>query len=50
MSTLLLAAGIGLGLAAGVSFGTFVARPLRTELDRGERRALRRSAGETARE
>ncbi|HEX8973176.1 threonine/serine ThrE exporter family protein [Oryzihumus sp.] len=49
-SSLFMAAGIGMALAAGVSFGTFVARPLRTELDRGQRRALRRSTGEAARE
>jgi uncharacterized membrane protein YjjP (DUF1212 family) len=45
-TTLLGAAGIGLGLAAGVSMGTFLARPLREGLDRGQRRALRRSAGD----
>jgi uncharacterized membrane protein YjjP (DUF1212 family) len=44
-TTLLDAAGIGLGLAAGVSLGTFAARPLRTEIDRWHRRALRRSPG-----
>jgi len=46
LTTLLGAAGIGMGLAAGVSMGTFLARPLRAELDRGHRRALRRSAGD----
>jgi uncharacterized membrane protein YjjB (DUF3815 family) len=46
LTTLLGAAGIGLGLAAGVSMGTFLARPLRVGLDRGQRRALRRSAGD----
>lgn len=46
MTTLLGAAGIGLGLAAGVSMGTFLARPLRVGRDRGQRRALRRSAGD----
>jgi len=46
LTTLLGAAGIGLGLAAGVSMGTFLARPLRTGRDRGQRRALRRSAGD----
>ena len=46
LTTLLGAAGIGMGLAAGVSMGTFLARPLSTELDRGHRRALRRSAGD----
>ena len=45
-TTLLGAAGIGMGLAAGVSMGTFLARPLRAGLGRGERRALRRSAGD----
>ena len=45
LTTLVGAAGIGLGLAAGVSLGTFAARPLRTELDRWQRRALRRAAG-----
>jgi uncharacterized membrane protein YjjB (DUF3815 family) len=45
-TTLLGAAGIGMGLAAGVSMGTFLARPLRAGLDRGQRRALRRSAGD----
>jgi uncharacterized membrane protein YjjB (DUF3815 family) len=46
LTTLLGAAGIGMGLAAGVSMGTFLARPLRTGPDRGQRRALRRSAGD----
>jgi uncharacterized membrane protein YjjB (DUF3815 family) len=46
LTTLLGAAGIGLGLAAGVSMGTFLARPLRTGRDRGQQRALRRSAGD----
>ena len=46
LTTLLGAAGIGMGLAAGVSMGTFLARPIRAELDRGQRRALRRSAGD----
>jgi len=46
LTTLLGAAGVGMGLAAGVSMGTFLARPLRSELDRGQRRALRRSAGD----
>jgi uncharacterized membrane protein YjjP (DUF1212 family) len=46
MTTLLGAAGIGMGLAAGVSMGTFLARPVRLGLDRGQRRALRRSAGD----
>ena len=46
MATLLQAAGIGMGLAAGVSLGTFVARPMVTELDRWQRRALRRSTGD----
>lgn len=46
LTTLLGAAGVGMGLAAGVSMGTFLARPLRVELDRGQRRALRRSAGD----
>lgn len=45
-ATLLGAAGIGMGLAAGVSMGTFLARPVRLGLDRGQRRALRRSAGD----
>jgi len=45
LSTLVGAAGIGLGLAAGVSLGTFAARPLRSELDGWQRRALRRAAG-----
>lgn len=44
-TTLLGAAGVGLGLAAGVSLGTFVARPLRSEVDRWNRRALRRASG-----
>ena len=46
LTTLLGAAGVGMGLAAGVSMGTFLARPLRAELDRGQMRALRRSAGD----
>ncbi|MHB8185226.1 MAG: threonine/serine exporter family protein [Dermatophilaceae bacterium] len=46
LTTLLGAAGVGMGLAAGVSLGTFLARPMRAELDRGQRRALRRSAGD----
>jgi uncharacterized membrane protein YjjB (DUF3815 family) len=46
LTTLLGAAGVGMGLAAGVSMGTFLARPLLAELDRGQRRALRRSAGD----
>jgi uncharacterized membrane protein YjjP (DUF1212 family) len=46
LTTLLGAAGIGMGLAAGVSMGTFLARPLREGQDRGQRRALRRSAGD----
>ena len=46
LTTLLGAAGIGMGLAAGVSMGTFLARPLRAGLDRGQRRALRRSVGD----
>jgi uncharacterized membrane protein YjjP (DUF1212 family) len=46
LTTLLGAAGIGMGLAAGVSMGTFLARPMRLGLDRGQRRALRRSAGD----
>ena len=45
-TTLLGAAGVGMGLAAGVSMGTFLARPLRVGLDRGQRRALRRSVGD----
>jgi uncharacterized membrane protein YjjP (DUF1212 family) len=45
MTTLLGAAGVGMGLAAGVSLGNFVGRPLRSELDRWEQRALRRSTG-----
>lgn len=46
LTTLLVAAGVGMGLAAGVSMGTFLARPMRADLDRGHRRALRRSAGD----
>jgi len=46
LTTLLGAAGIGMGLAAGVSMGTFLARPLRPGHDRGQRHALRRSAGD----
>jgi len=46
VGTLLGAAGIGMGLAAGVSMGTFLARPLLVGLDRGQRRALRRSVGD----
>ncbi len=46
LTTLLGAAGVGMGLAAGVSMGTFLARPLHAELDRGQRRALRRAAGD----
>jgi uncharacterized membrane protein YjjP (DUF1212 family) len=46
LTTLLGAAGIGMGLAAGVSMGTYLARPLRAGLDRGQRRALRRSVGD----
>jgi uncharacterized membrane protein YjjP (DUF1212 family) len=44
--TLLGAAGVGMGLAAGVSMGTFLARPMHPELDRGQTKALRRSAGD----
>jgi uncharacterized membrane protein YjjB (DUF3815 family) len=46
LTTLLGAAGVGMALAAGVSLGTFLARPMRAELDRGQRRALRRAAGD----
>ena len=46
LTTLLVAAGIGMGLAAGVSMGTYLARPLRAGADRGERKALRRSVGD----
>jgi uncharacterized membrane protein YjjP (DUF1212 family) len=46
LTTLLGAAGVGMGLAAGVSMGTYLARPLRAELDRGQHRALRRSVGD----
>jgi uncharacterized membrane protein YjjP (DUF1212 family) len=46
LTTLLGAAGVGMGLAAGVSMGTYLARPLRAGLDRGQRRALRRSVGD----
>lgn len=45
--TLFGAAGVGIGLAAGVSLGTFVGRPVRSELDRWQRRALRRSTAGT---
>jgi uncharacterized membrane protein YjjP (DUF1212 family) len=43
LTTLLGAAGVGMGLAAGVSLGAFIGRPLRSELDRWQRRALRRA-------
>jgi len=46
VGTLLGAAGVGMGLAAGVSMGTFLARPLRVGLHNGQRRALRRSVGD----
>jgi uncharacterized membrane protein YjjP (DUF1212 family) len=46
LTTLLVAAGIGMGLAAGVSMGTYLARPLRAGHDRGQRHALRRSVGD----
>jgi len=46
LTTLLGAAGIGMGLAAGVSLGTFLARPMRLDVDHGQKRALRRSAGD----
>ena len=46
LTTLLGAAGVGLGLAAGVSMGTFLARPLLAELARGQQQALRRSVGD----
>ena len=46
LTTLLGAAGVGMGLAAGVSMGTYLARPRRVGLDRGRRHALRRSVGE----
>jgi uncharacterized membrane protein YjjB (DUF3815 family) len=46
LTTLLGAAGVGMGLAAGVSMGTYLARPLRVGLDRGQRHALRRSVGD----
>lgn len=47
LTTLLGAAGVGMGLAAGVSMGTYLARPLRVGFDRGQRRALRLSVGDT---
>lgn len=46
LTTLFGAAGVGIGLAAGVSMGTFLARPTPSSLDRGQRRALRRSVGD----
>jgi uncharacterized membrane protein YjjP (DUF1212 family) len=46
LTTLVVAAGIGMGLAAGVSMGTYLARPLRGGRDRGQRKALRRSVGD----
>jgi len=46
LTTLLGAAGVGMGLAAGVSMGTYLARPLRAGLDRGQQWALRRSVGD----
>ncbi|HVX46259.1 MAG TPA: threonine/serine exporter family protein, partial [Mycobacteriales bacterium] len=38
LTQLLGAVGIGLGLASGVALGSYVARPLRQETDRWERR------------
>lgn len=46
LTTLLGAGGIGLGLAAGVSVGTFLARPALSQLDRSQRRALRRASAD----
>lgn len=43
--SLVRALAIGIALAAGVSLGTFLGRPLRRETDRWSKRALRRSAG-----
>ncbi len=45
LRTLFGAAGVGIGLAAGISLGNFVGRQLRSELDQWQRRVLRRSAG-----
>jgi len=46
VGTLLGAAGVGMALAAGVSMGTFLARPLHDGLSRGQQKALRRSVGD----
>lgn len=46
LTTLLGAAGVGMGLAAGVSVGTYLARPLRVGFARRQRQALRRSVGD----
>ena len=43
LATIATAAGIGLGLAAGVSMGNFLARPIRRPPDQGQRRALSRA-------
>jgi uncharacterized membrane protein YjjP (DUF1212 family) len=45
LSTLLGAAATGIGLAAGISLGTFTGRRLRSELDVWQRRLLRRGTG-----
>ncbi len=43
LTTLFGAAGVGMGLAIGVSLGTYAGRPLRSRMDRWQQRALRRS-------
>jgi uncharacterized membrane protein YjjP (DUF1212 family) len=43
LTTLFGAAGVGMGLAIGVSLGTYAGRPLRSSMDRWQRRALRPS-------
>jgi uncharacterized membrane protein YjjP (DUF1212 family) len=43
LGTLVAALSIGIGLASGVSAGTFLGRPLRSEMDRWNARALRRA-------
>ncbi len=45
LSTLLGAAATGMGLASGISLGTFAGRRLRSELDHWQRRLLRRTTG-----
>lgn len=47
LAQLATAGAIGLGLAAGVTLGEFLATPIRTELDRWDRKVRRRATGAT---